>query len=72
MYFPVSVKAVFSAVKSAKIKDHSIFQPYLFHPDKHFFTLRNGDTFNINGSNGKITFRNSMQKGYEMIYDVYK
>ena len=51
---------------------HNILHPYLFDPDEDFFTVRNGDTLNITGNTGNITFSNSMQKGYEMIYDVYK
>ena len=37
-----------------------------------YFTVRNSDSYNINVNEGKITFGNSMEKGYEMIYDVYK
>lgn len=59
-------------VKEAECSKHRILHPFLFNPDEHFFTVRNGDNFNINGNTGNITYSNSMQKGYEMIYDVYK
>ena len=52
--------------------EHTILHPHFFNPDEDFFTVRNGDTLNITGNTGNITFSNSMQKGYEMIYDVYR
>ena len=52
--------------------EHKILHPGLFDYMTDYFTVRNSDSYNINVNEGKITFGNSMEKGYEMIYDVYK
>ena len=52
--------------------EHKISHPNLFDPKEDFFIVRNADSFNINCNTGNITYSNSMQKGQEMVYDVYK
>ena len=60
------------ALNDEECDKHKILHPDLFDPVDHFFTVRNADDQNINYNEGKITYSNSLEKGYEMIYDVYK
>ena len=67
--FPCICKAC--VLSAEECEEHEILHPNLFDPAEHFFTVRNADYQNINYNEGKITYSNSLEKGYEMIYDVY-
>ena len=49
-----------------------VLHPHLFEVSEDFFTVRNADSFNITCNTGIIRYSNSMVKGQEMVYDVYK
>lgn len=68
--FPCICKTCVLSTKECQ--EHEILHPHFFDPALHFFTVRNADDFNINVNEGKITYSSSLEKGYEMIYDVYK
>ena len=68
--FPCLCKAC--VLQTKECDEHEIIHPNLFNPSKHFFTVRNSDDYDITGNEGKLTYSNSLEKGYEMIYDVYK
>ena len=68
--FPCLCKAC--VLNDKECQEHIILHPNIFDPVKHFFIVRNADDQNINYNEGKITYSNSLDKGYEMIYDVYK
>ena len=68
--FPCLCKGCILGKKECE--EHTILHPFRFDAEADFFTVRNSDGFDITCNTGKITFSNSMEKGYEMIYDVYK
>ena len=68
--FPCICKACVLGIEECQ--EHKILHPHLFEFSEDFFTVRNADSFNITCNTGIIRYSNSMVKGQEMVYDVYK